>query len=639
MGEHRATFPLVLSAALAAVSLGIAAGVWICPTILLLALLLHSVGGLTLTSRRRVFVQLLIAVPYALWLRNPPEQIAPAFIPTHALFVFGFLLLTIGIYHLLSYRDRGSAPMALGSIIFAFAMSGVAARHESFDGLMVIFVLLVLWQLRRGLALPLVQSSHWGDMARRGIGLLGVVAIAIAMQTMVVDNFPLVGRWLANQYIRAQVHSTVGFDQSNRLGSIQRIWRSEDNQRVMLRCWSDQSPEYLRGAVYEHYRSGLWITRTAVVPREPIDTFRGRHVFNLADRRTDTIAGTVYTDRTLADTFFLPHGTHQLSAFADEIIARRAFVVRHRRRGAVGGYGFYEPVADMAPPADMDLTVPSTLKPALAGIARHIVGDEQDPAAIVARIEQYFHDHYEYELSMALSGEKDPVIEFLQDKDAGYCEYFASAATLLLRSAGVPARYVTGFVCAERSVDGQYWIARQRDAHAWVEAYLPDDGWVIAEPTTSAARPQAAPVTLAARLGEWFGAQWHRLVHFVGYGGVLAVIATLWSWLTLLITEIIPVWAWGVVVAAVLMWWSRHQIQRWLTRWRRAPQSRHVRDLRRKLMRAQRLLRRHGLTLEPGATVGSLLMLTRSTDLPDPVRQETVDLLTAYQAGRFRRRS
>ena len=51
------------------------------------------------------------------------------------------------------------------------------------------------------------------------------------------------------------------------------------------------------------------------------------------------------------------------------------------------------------------------------------------------------------------------------------CEFFASASVLILRSAGVPARYVTGYVADEFDTKDDVWVARHRDAHAWVEAY------------------------------------------------------------------------------------------------------------------------------------------------------------------------
>src|SRR5207247_2054170 len=66
--------------------------------------------------------------------------------------------------------------------------------------------------------------------------------------------------------------------------------------------------------------------------------------------------------------------------------------------------------------------------------------------------------------------------EFLQTTRAGHCEYFASATVLLLRAAGVPARYAVGFSVQEWSRLERRWIVRARHAHSWALAYV-DGAW------------------------------------------------------------------------------------------------------------------------------------------------------------------
>src|SRR5207245_7309416 len=80
---------------------------------------------------------------------------------------------------------------------------------------------------------------------------------------------------------------------------------------------------------------------------------------------------------------------------------------------------------------------------------------------------------------------RDPVDYFLFDLRADFCEYFASAMVVMLREVGVPARLVEGFTTGQfDSGSGQY-IVREQDAHAWVEAYFPQYGWIEFEPTPS----------------------------------------------------------------------------------------------------------------------------------------------------------
>ncbi|MEN8447674.1 MAG: transglutaminase-like domain-containing protein, partial [Cyanobacteria bacterium J06555_13] len=74
------------------------------------------------------------------------------------------------------------------------------------------------------------------------------------------------------------------------------------------------------------------------------------------------------------------------------------------------------------------------------------------------------------------------VSDFLLNTQAGHCEYFASATALLLRGAGIPARYAVGYSAHEfSSLEGQY-IVRSRDAHAWTLVYL-DNRWQILDTT------------------------------------------------------------------------------------------------------------------------------------------------------------
>jgi hypothetical protein len=107
----------------------------------------------------------------------------------------------------------------------------------------------------------------------------------------------------------------------------------------------------------------------------------------------------------------------------------------------------------------------------------------------------------------------DPVEDFLFDRPEGHCEFFASAAVLLLRAAGVPARYVTGFRGGEWNPIGGYVAVRDDRAHAWAEAFVPGEGWVRVDAT-----PPAAETGRAGRLSDVADAMdffWSRWV--VGY--------------------------------------------------------------------------------------------------------------------------
>ena len=95
--------------------------------------------------------------------------------------------------------------------------------------------------------------------------------------------------------------------------------------------------------------------------------------------------------------------------------------------------------------------------------------------------------------------EPDFALWFLREADSGYCVHFATAATVLLRAAGVPARYVTGYLTEARA--GQAVVVTEEDAHAWAEYYEPNLGlWLPLEVTPAEdSPPQAVPAQPIAK--------------------------------------------------------------------------------------------------------------------------------------------
>ena len=91
---------------------------------------------------------------------------------------------------------------------------------------------------------------------------------------------------------------------------------------------------------------------------------------------------------------------------------------------------------------------------------------------------------------------------FLFETRRGFCEHYAAAYALLMRAAGIPARVVTGYQGGELNPVGDYLIVRQSDAHAWVEVWLQERGWVRLDPTAavSPARIERGVRALSAEL-------------------------------------------------------------------------------------------------------------------------------------------
>jgi len=133
-------------------------------------------------------------------------------------------------------------------------------------------------------------------------------------------------------------------------------------------------------------------------------------------------------------------------------------------------------------------------------------------------IESRLQTDYGYSLQMRAGG-PDPLADFLFNHKAGHCEYFSTAMAVLLRTHGIAARVVNGFLPGQyNEVAGAYSV-RESDAHSWVEVYFPETrSWVTFDPTPPAGRVALMKTGITARLGQYAEALellWFQYV--VGY--------------------------------------------------------------------------------------------------------------------------
>lgn len=167
------------------------------------------------------------------------------------------------------------------------------------------------------------------------------------------------------------------------------------------------------------------------------------------------------------------------------------------------------------------LRLPADTNPRTAAYAQELRRKFADDRTLVANVLARFRsENYVYTLSPPLLGEH-PVDEFLFETRRGFCEHYASAFTVLMRAAGIPARVVTGYLGGEVNPVGEYILVRQADAHAWTEIWLANIGWVRVDPTAAvspdrvergiaSALPRSDPLPLFVR-GDFAWLQRMRL--------------------------------------------------------------------------------------------------------------------------------
>jgi protein-glutamine gamma-glutamyltransferase len=266
------------------------------------------------------------------------------------------------------------------------------------------------------------------------------------------------------------------------------------SDRVVLRFAVDppvQFPELLRlrEAVFTQYRNGVW-TRSPRAGRELRGPSGVRLVGDGGLPDEDRIARMSADENLFGSGFlFLPYrSTHVRVERGRPVLLADGTVQTSSSRPTVR----YE-VSVGRLPARGTGTVsidPSIVPPAVAEYARKLTGDLTDPKKIAVRIVDHFRKGFIYTLDPP-KGTGDPVDNFLLRSKAGHCEYFASAAAMMLAARGVPARLVTGSYGGEVGALSDSIVVRGTNLHAWVEADLDGTGFQVVEPTPPAGVPPA----------------------------------------------------------------------------------------------------------------------------------------------------
>ncbi|TAK68473.1 MAG: transglutaminase domain-containing protein [Actinomycetota bacterium] len=177
------------------------------------------------------------------------------------------------------------------------------------------------------------------------------------------------------------------------------------------------------------------------------------------------------------------------------------------------------PTSGPDPAAATWTELPASVTTRTRTLGRELVAAAPDRVAAVAAVETYLRDHATYALDSPLPRPGvDPVDDFLFNSRSGFCEHFAAAEVILLRSAGIPARLVTGFAGGEPGPAGTRTFLAS-DAHAWVQVFVPGHGWLSSDPTAGA--------TLATTGSWWTPATDLLLRTFGSAGGRIALAALL----------------------------------------------------------------------------------------------------------------
>lgn len=255
-----------------------------------------------------------------------------------------------------------------------------------------------------------------------------------------------------------------------------------DRQTAVMEVLAQQTGYlYLKGAAYDTYQGTWWDCQGAAAA---------------LPQHTGRILSARITTKAIHDVLYLPYGAYSIAS-AD---LPDALVEENGRVKNAGPWHSYTVRYYDLPTYDANWQIPVNNVPqqftqlprdTLAAAKDYLAREGLDLAAVSAQAvwskAQAIVEHVSQSAYYSLQTQKMPsdsddfAMWFLEESDTGYCVHFASAATVLLRAAGIPARYVAGYLVNAR--DSHIAEVTESNAHAWVECYIGNVGWVPLEPT------------------------------------------------------------------------------------------------------------------------------------------------------------
>lgn len=434
-------------------------------------------------------------------------------------------------------REKEKWQILIG-VFFLFLASMGTSVHPAMMLYLVVFLSLSILTLMRFAALHFLVSFRQPASVlseapwRRFVGT--TLALTVVLGAAIFPVLPRVG----TPFISAGAGGggrraeATGFSEVMTLDGIGRI---RTNTKVALRLRYENSPPPFhelryKGATYDLFQGDRW--RQSPLLPERLE--RGQfNYFDLQKGLPRSWVG-VWQEPIGVRSLFVPVEAVAIDSEERDLAVDEGGAVFTRRRSRrvleyriALGVG----VTSVAPPpAEDSLALDQAgVSERIRDLAAAIMG-EGTLEERVERLEEHLLNEYEYTMDLLGRQVDNPIESFLFDDRRGHCEYFASAMVLMLRSQGVPARLVTGFLGGEQSPLEDYYIVRQSNAHAWVEAYLPSSGWRVFEPTPPAGRPTSGSTALwrmALQAYDYVVFRWDRYILTFGAADQLSLFSSL----------------------------------------------------------------------------------------------------------------
>ena len=370
-------------------------------------------------------------------------------------------------------------PLALIPLYPCFVLTDMVPERWCISLILTGVLVLVLTQTLR-------RRSH-----ADGNRLTALVLIpAVLASTLLLNKIPQEGLWEhfpsfqeLSYYLPTLNHgpgntvSAPGMPTNDRVELSTAGPQSENRQQVMTVMSNFDGFLYLRYQAFDNYDGSHW---TVSQLREAPLCWPEASALKLQGRIQ-------ITTRQNLDSLFIPYYPHSgsYSQLQNGKLPNREGLTQY-------SYAIAQLRSDLGTAGDMSLNRWLSLPQDTQKAAKQFLQEHglKTPQQIVNFVQTCAT--YSLQTPKMPAGEKDFAIWFLKNAETGYCMHFATAATVLLRAAGYPARYVTGY--AVQTASGEAVSVTKDMAHAWVE-YLEPEGapyWQVLEPTPGIA-PEETP--------------------------------------------------------------------------------------------------------------------------------------------------
>ena len=468
------------------------------------------------------------------------------------------LFLWVQVLHGFDLPARKDLNFSLGSSLTLMAVAGSISQDTRFAAVLVVYVCLVIsamWLTHRSeveesidtwAVPPRRRPSENRKRPLREVGRVVAVTLAASIALFLVIPQPsglrtfalpfsvgngigvFGGGGIANPGFgsgastRGAPGSYYGFDNEMDL----RV-RGDLSDELVMRVRSS-APAMWRGIVFDRYDGTRWfgdesdpVELGSDIPVAYPPTFR-----SLGPRQM--VSQTFYIEMEQANVIFAagqPDAVwFQGGVSIDELGALRTdstltpgtvYSVLSSRGAATPKELRNNPGAPVPDDIQRYLQVPATVPARVEELAREITAGDTNDYDRVRSIEGYMRERYRYSIDSPVPpAGADAVDHFLFETDVGFCEQFASATAIMLRTLGVPARVVAGYTPGDRNSFTGYHEVRASDAHSWVEVWFPRVGWYEFDPTFDVppATQEASNLIPLARIFEAVAEQLDRWI-------------------------------------------------------------------------------------------------------------------------------